>query len=102
MAELPAESGPYPAPDDGRARFSRRTSDVDHGTRLTVIEVQMENLGRRFERHVIKSDQLLEKLDQRADRQDIALARLLAGIAVLMFLGQLAAPVVLKLLGVQT
>lgn len=62
----------------------------------------MENLGKRFERHVIKSDQLLEKLDQRADRSDIMFARLLAGLAVLMFLGQIAAPIVLKLIGVPT
>lgn len=80
----------------------RRNSDADDATRLTVLEVQMENLGKRFERHVVKSDQLLEKLDARADKQDVMIARLLAGLAVLMFLGQLAAPIVLKLLGVQT
>lgn len=61
----------------------------------------MAALGRAFERHVGKSDELIEKLDRRADQQDVAMARLLAGLAVLMFLGQVLAPIVLRALGVQ-
>jgi hypothetical protein len=69
---------------------------------VTVIEVELLNLGKRFERHTTKSDQLLEKLDQRADKQELVMARLLAGLAVLMFLGQVLAPVVGRLLGLPT
>lgn len=67
-----------------------------------MLEVGYENLSLAFKEHVEKSDALIAKLDQRADKQDVAMARLLAGLAVLVFLGQIAAPVVLRILGVPT
>ena len=87
---------------DGPSVPHRRTSDAALGTRVTVIEVEMRNLGQRFERHAAKSDELIAKLDARADKQDVVVARLLAGLAVLMFLGQVFAPFVGRLLGLPT
>lgn len=86
---------------DGSPDF-RRLSDRPIPERMTVVEIEMRELARRFERHAAKSDELIAKLDNRADRQDIAMARLLAGLAILMFVGQLAAPVVLRMIGVPT
>ena len=45
---------------------------------------------------------LLNKLDQRADRQELQMARLFAGIAVVVFLGQILAPVITRFLGLPT
>lgn len=86
---------------DGSPDF-RRLSDRPIPERMTVVEIEMRELARRFERHAAKSDELIAKLDNRADRQDIAMARLLAGLAVLMFLGQVLAPFVGRLLGLPT
>lgn len=83
---------------DGPQEY-RRSSDHPVGERMTVVEIQLINLGKRFEEHVDKSDQLIEKLDNRADRQDIMLARLLAGVAIAMFLSQLLTPVILRSIG---
>jgi len=69
---------------------------------MTVVEVELLNLGRRFQRHVDRTETLLEKLDARMDRTDVLMARLLAGISVLIFLGQLLAPAVGRLLGLPT
>lgn len=80
---------------DDRRAVRRRRADLPLAQRVTVVEVEVDGLVTHAER----SDRLIEKLDARADRQDIMLTRLLAGLAVLMFLGQLAAPVVLRLLG---
>jgi hypothetical protein len=68
--------------------------------RMTVVEVQMQGLAKALERHVSRTEELIGKLDLRADGQDLAIARLLAGIAVLMFIGQLAAPVILRAIGI--
>lgn len=42
---------------------------------------------------------LLEKMDARLDRQEALAAKLLGGLAVAMFLGQVFAPALAKLLG---
>lgn len=82
----------------------RRPSSLDQ--RVTVVEVEQRNLNRRFDEHMTASDrlhrdqsELVTKLDQRADRQDVLMARLLAGLAIAGFLGQLLAPIILKALG---
>lgn len=85
-------------PDDGRPNYGRRVSDSDHGTRLTVLEIGLGNLEQRFDRHMKRTYDLIEKLDGRADRQDIMFARLLAGLAVLMVIGQIIAPPIVKIL----
>lgn len=76
---------------------------------MAVVETEQRNLGRRFEEHLTASAKLHEdaqrligELDKRADRQDIAMARLLAGLAVVMVLGQILAPTIAQLLGLPT
>ena len=87
----------------------RRASDTALGTRLTVVEIEQRNQNRRFEEHIGASaklhddaQRLIGDLDKRADRQDIAMARLLAGLAVAMVIGQVVAPSIAKVLGLAT
>ena len=69
----------------------------------------MGTWDRRFEEHLRGTERvhddlqkLITKLDERADKQDVRYARLTAGLAVLMFLGQLFAPILLRALEVPT
>ena len=87
----------------------RRASDTALGTRMTVVEIEQRNQNRRFEEHLGASaklhddaQRLIGDLDKRADRADIAMARLLAGLAVAMVVGQVFAPSVAKVLGLAT
>ena len=67
-----------------------------------MIEVEMASLARRFERHADDSANLIEKLDARADKQDIAMARLLAGLSVVIVLANLLSPYIQRLVGLPT
>ena len=76
---------------------------------MTVVEIEQRNQERRFEEHLAASAKLHEAaqtliadLDKRADRADIAMARLLAALAVVMIVGQVLAPAVAKVLGLPT
>lgn len=76
---------------------------------MTVVEIEQRNHNRRFEEHIRASarlhddaQKLIGDLDKRADRQELAMARLLAGLAVVMVLGQVFAPSVAKVLGLAT
>lgn len=76
---------------------------------MTVVEIEQRNHNRRFEEHLDASrrihednQRLIGDLDKRADRQDIAMARLLAGLAVVMVIGQILAPSIAKVLGLAT
>ena len=87
----------------------RRASDTALGTRLTIVEIEQRNHSLRFEEHIRAScrlheaaQTLISDLDKRADRQDIAMARLLAGLSVMVVLGQILAPTVAKVLGLAT
>ena len=87
---------------------SRRTSDA-LGTRMTVVEIEQRNHNRRFDEHLSASarlhddaQRLIGDLDKRADRQDIAMARLLAGLSVVMVLGQIFGPAIAKAIGLPT
>lgn len=87
----------------------RRASDTALGTRLTVVEVEQRNHNRRFEEHLAASaklhddaQRLIGDLDKRADRQDIAMARLFAGLAAAMVIGQIFAPSIARVLGLPT
>jgi len=73
---------------------------------VTVVEIEQRNHSRRFEEHITASarlhddaQRLIGDLDKRADRQDIAMARLLAALAVLVVVGQILAPTIAKVLG---
>lgn len=82
-------------------------------TRVTVVEWRQAALERRFDEHLVNEKLAIEaqgkvndalralvtKLDERADRQDVLYARLLGGVAVLVTVGQILAPLVLRALG---
>jgi len=80
----------------------RRTADRAVGTRVTVVEVELTALARRFERHIDDNSKLIARLDDRADRQDIAMARLLAALSAVMVLANLLAPFLQRLVGLPT
>ena len=75
----------------------RRASDYPVDTRIAVLEVEVRSLKKIAD----KTTQLIEKLDQRADKTDVNMARLLAGLAVLTVIGQIVAPFVLDLFGLR-
>lgn len=85
----------------------RRSSDKALGTRLTVVEVEQRNFLRRFDEHLLSSGELhrdaqrlISELDKRADRQDILMARIFAGLVLAGFLGQLFAPLIQRFLSI--
>jgi len=66
----------------------------------------MQSFVRRFDEQLRMQERtndrlevLARKLDDRADRQDVMFARLLGAVTVLVVLGQLGAPVLLRQLG---
>lgn len=84
----------------------RRTSDESLGYRVTVLEGEMQSFVRRFDEQIRAQERtnsrlevLAQKLDERADRQDVMFARLLGAVGVLVVVGQFAAPLVLRTLG---
>ena len=86
---------------DGPQEY-RRASDTPMETRMTVVEVELRHFAKLFEAHVTKSDQLLEKLDSRADHQDILMARIFAGLVLAGFVAQVIAPLIQRALGFPT
>lgn len=70
--------------------------------RLTTIETQMVNLATKLDAHVEASNRLIERLDARADRTDVLMARLIGGLIVAQFLAILFAPVIRTSLGLST
>jgi hypothetical protein len=84
----------------------RRAADHALGTRVTVVEEQLYALGQRFDRHLVAEREQLtalrnvdERLTEAIQEIRIGQARMLAGIAVAIFVAQLAAPVILERLG---
>jgi len=76
---------------------------------MTVVEVEMRGLARRFDDHLVAEERsrmaqlaLITKLDERADRSDVVFARLLGSVAVLVTLGQIISPLILKALGLSS
>lgn len=67
--------------------------------RLTTIEVQMVNLASKLDGHVISTNRLIDKLDSRADKSDILMARMIGGLIVAQFLAILFAPALRAALG---
>lgn len=79
-------------------QLRRRRTDTSLDRRVTVLEVEMRNHTRTSEALHRDQTELLAKLDARADRQDIVMARLLAVLSVVMIVGQVLAPLLTKLL----
>lgn len=77
----------------------RRRSGTTLDRRVTVLEVEMRTHLRASEQLHRDARDLLEKMDTRLDRQEGLAARLLGGLAVAMFLGQILAPKIAEMLG---
>lgn len=82
----------------------RRASEMDR--RMTTMEVQLLNMGRRMDEHIVQSSLSDERtavaiahLDHRQDRSDIFTARLIGGLLVAQFLVILIAPAVRTAIG---
>jgi hypothetical protein len=73
-------------------------SDIGLGTQVAVIASELKSLAKLVEKHVEQSDGDIDALDKRLDRQDRRMAYLAGVAAVLIFLGQLLAPVVSHIL----
>ncbi len=86
----------------------RRTSDAPLGERITGVETLVNSWDQRWSEHLRTTERvhadlqkLIGDLDKRADRSEIAMARLLAGLAVVMVLGQILAPSIAAVLGLR-
>jgi len=77
----------------------RRSADSPIGTRVTILEADMGHLIRTVELHVLTSDRMVRELDARANKQDIAMARLLTGLSVVIVLANLLSPFLQRLVG---
>jgi hypothetical protein len=73
-------------------------SDIGLGTQVAVIASELKSLAKLVEKHVEQSDGDIDALDKRLDRQDRRMAYLAGAAAVLIFLGQILAPVVSSVL----
>jgi len=69
---------------------------------VAIIETDMRHLIRTVELHVVTSDRMVRELDARANKQDIAMARLLAALSAVMVLANLLAPFLQRLVGLPT
>lgn len=88
-------------------------SDGPLGARMTVVEMRQEAQERRFDEHLVSEEKalaaqtkvnegqltLIAKLDERMNRQDVLYARLLGGVAVLVTVGQILAPIIVRAIG---
>lgn len=81
----------------GEPATPRTASEMDR--RLTTVEIQMLNLGNKLDTHITATNRLIDKLDERADRTDVFIARLIGGLIVAQFLAILLAPVIRASLG---
>lgn len=62
----------------------------------------MVHLTTRLDAHVVQTSQLIERLDSRADRADIFMARMIGGLIVAQFMAILFAPVIRAAFGMNT
>ena len=78
----------------------RPASEMDR--RTTTLEVQMVNLNRELQNHIQQTNRMIEKLDDRSDRHELLMARLIGGLIVAQFLAILFAPVIRSAFGLST
>ncbi len=79
---------------------ARPASEMDR--RTTTLEVQMVNLARELQKHMDQTNRMIEKLDDRSDRHELLMARLIGGLIVAQFLAILFAPVIRTAFGLST
>ena len=91
----------------------RRVADEPLGVRMSVLEVEMQHLGRRFDVHLEASErvhsdltQLMRKLDERddfldgrIDKLDLRLAGIAGAVGLAVFLATLFGPAIRVALG---
>jgi hypothetical protein len=70
--------------------------------RLTTIEVQIINLGTKLNDHMTQTNRMIEKLDDKSDRHELMMARLIGGLILAQFLAILFAPVIRSAFGLST
>jgi hypothetical protein len=94
---------------DERLPRRRAADSAPLGERVAGVEILVSTWDRRLEEHLRSTERvhsdlqtLIQKLDERADRQDIRYARLTAALAAIVTLGQLLAPIILREFGVRT
>lgn len=64
--------------------------------RVSVLETEVRHLTGIASQQAV----IIRKLDERIDRQEVLAARLLGALAIITFVGQLIAPVILRAAGV--
>lgn len=83
----------------GRLRDPRRESPDGVELRVTVLEVQFQEMGRRIDMHIETTNRLIERLDTRADRTDVMFGRLIGALIVIQALVILLAPAIRNAFG---
>jgi hypothetical protein len=81
--------------------FRRRPAD-GMGVRVSVLENELRSMGKRLEAHMASTNQLISRLDERADKHDVMFARLIGALIVVQALVILFAPTIRAVLGVAT
>lgn len=106
---IPGRSPPSGRSVDERLPRRRAADSAPLGERVAGVEILVSTWDRRLEEHLRSTERvhsdlqtLIQKLDERADRQDIRYARLTAALAAIVTLGQLLAPIILREFGVRT
>ena len=66
---------------------------------MTILETRFSDLLSRMDTHIVTTNALLAKLDERADRADVVQARLIGGLIVAQFLAIIFAPALRTALG---
>ena len=85
----------------GFAQTSPRTA-LEMDRRMTTMEVQLLNMSTKLDLHIEQTRHMIDRLDQRQDKSDIFMARLVGGLVVAQFLAILFAPVIRAALGLST
>jgi hypothetical protein len=67
--------------------------------RMTVMEQQLLNMGRRLDEHMVSTNRMIEKIDDKQDRADLMMARMVGGLIVAQFLAILLGPALRAALG---
>ena len=85
----------------GFVQTSPRTA-LEMDRRMTTMEVQLLNMTTKMDMHIEQTRHMIDRLDQRQDRADVVMARLIGGLIVAQFLAILFAPVIRSALGLST
>lgn len=68
-------------------------------TRVSVLESQFAEMGRRIDSHIATTNRLIERLDERADRTDVLFGRLIGALIIVQALIILFSPTIRQMFG---